>query len=154
MNSYTRGFLATLVFALVFGQETTTFKVETNLVVVNVSVKDKSGKPLMNLKADDVTIFEDDKPQKIAVFELQKLDAQPLPPVPDTSGTLKERVTVPVAAAAPLPAANGPARIRFQDKRLIGLFFDFSSMQPAEQFRAQDAAVKFINTQMTSADLV
>jgi VWFA-related protein len=34
------------------------------------------------------------------------------------------------------------------------LFFDFSSMQPTEQIRATDAAVKFLTTQMTSSDLV
>jgi len=39
------------------------------------------------------------------------------------------------------------APIRFQDRRLMTLFFDFSSMQPDDQIRAQDAAVKFLQTQ-------
>src|SRR5262249_2048214 len=34
------------------------------------------------------------------------------------------------------------------------LLFDFSSMQPTEQIRVTDAAVKFLSTQMTSSDLV
>ncbi len=34
------------------------------------------------------------------------------------------------------------------------MFFDLSSMQPAEQIRARDAAVKFIDTQMTASDVV
>jgi VWFA-related protein len=37
---------------------------------------------------------------------------------------------------------------------LIGLFFDMTSMQPLEQARAQEAAVKWIQSQMTAADLV
>ena len=34
------------------------------------------------------------------------------------------------------------------------MFFDLSSMQPAEQIRARDAATKFIDTQMTASDMV
>src|SRR4029077_7009064 len=40
------------------------------------------------------------------------------------------------------------------DKRLMALFFDFSSMPQGDQVRARDAAVKFLQTQMTSSDLV
>jgi VWFA-related protein len=47
-----------------------------------------------------------------------------------------------------------PGKIQYQDKRLMVMFFDFSSMQPVEQLRAQKAAIKFLNTQMTSSDLV
>src|SRR5262249_47327901 len=41
-----------------------------------------------------------------------------------------------------------------QDKRLLCMLFDMSSMQPPEQVRAQDAAIKFLQSQMTSSDLV
>ena len=34
------------------------------------------------------------------------------------------------------------------------LLFDFSSMQPAEQIRAKNAAVQFLTTQMTASDSV
>ncbi len=34
------------------------------------------------------------------------------------------------------------------------LLFDFGSMQPAEQVRAKDAAIKFLSTQMTASDTV
>ncbi len=34
------------------------------------------------------------------------------------------------------------------------LFFDFSSMEQAEQIRAQQSALKFLDTQMTAADMV
>ena len=42
---------------------------------------------------------------------------------------------------------------RFQDRRLIALFFDLTSMEPPEQVRAQEAAIKFLQSQMTAADL-
>jgi VWFA-related protein len=37
---------------------------------------------------------------------------------------------------------------------MIVLFFDLTSMQPDEIFRAHDAALRFLNSQMTPADLV
>jgi hypothetical protein len=33
---------------------------------------------------------------------------------------------------------------KYQDRRLMVMLFDFSSMQPAEQIRARNAAIKFL----------
>ncbi len=132
-------------------QEVATFKTSSNLVIVNVSVKDKSGKPITNLKKEDFALFEDDKPQAVSVFELQKLDAEVLPAIVEGPKTFKERVERPKPEA---PTPGPPGSIRFQDKRLIAMLFDFSSMAPQEQLRAQEAALKFLGTQMTGADLV
>ena len=41
------------------------FHAESDLVLVNVTVRDKSGKFVPGLKPEDFTIFEDNKPQKI-----------------------------------------------------------------------------------------
>ena len=41
------------------------FESNTQLVIVNVSVKDKNGKPIDNLKATDFTVSEDGKPQAV-----------------------------------------------------------------------------------------
>ena len=61
----------------------TTFKTSSNLVIVNVFVRDKSGTPVEGLKKDDFKLLEDGKNQSIAVFEFQKLeDPTPLAPVP------------------------------------------------------------------------
>jgi len=43
---------------------------------------------------------------------------------------------------------------KYQDRRLMVLLFDFSSMQPAEQIRAKEAAIKFLTNQMTASDTV
>ncbi len=126
---------------LAYGQDPK-FSSTTNLVVVNVAVRDRSGKPITGLKASDFDILEDDKAQKIAFFDEEKLSSEPLPAVSN----------------APSAAAEGgiepPAGRRFQDKRLIGLFFDFSSMAPPEQLRAQQAAIDFLNKNMTASDVV
>jgi hypothetical protein len=56
------------------------FSAAAHLVIVDVTVKDKSGKVIDNLKDTDFAVFEDGKPQKVAVFEAQKLTTEPEPP--------------------------------------------------------------------------
>src|SRR5262245_13264961 len=48
-------------------------RVETELVLVNVVVRDKQGKPVTDLKQDDFTILEDGKAQKISSFDFENL---------------------------------------------------------------------------------
>ncbi len=128
-----------------------TFKSSTRLVIVDLTAKDKQGRPITTLKKEDVQVFEDGVRQDIAIFELQKLDSQPLAPTSFATRTEEEKAA-PKAAAVVAPAQN--QAIRYQDKRLLCMLFDMSSMQPPEQVRAQDAAVKFLQSQMTSSDLV
>ena len=132
---------------------TPTFQTTTNLVVVNVTVRDKSGKLLDNLKKEDFILTEDDKPQTISVFEVEHLSSETLPPAGPVNNApaLRTRPAEP-KTTAPIAAADGPQSRR--DKRLLALYFDFSSMQPQEQIRAQQAALKFLNQQMTASDLV
>jgi len=47
----------------------TTFRVNVKLVNVFTTVTDASGAPVSSLKQDDFRVFEDGKPQKIAVFQ-------------------------------------------------------------------------------------
>ena len=128
------------------------FTSNANLVVVDVTVKDpKTGQPIENLKATDFTLLEDNKPQKISQFEFQKLAVEPEPPEPPP--TLEDQRALPEdpKTTISLPSHN---QIQYHDKRLIVLFFDFSNMGIPEQLRAQDAALKYINTQMTESDLM
>ncbi len=133
-------------------QPSPTFKTNTNLVIVNVAIKDKSGKAIEDLKKEQFTLFEDGKPQQIAVFELQRLNGETLPALEAPAPTLKTRGPVETKPTPPAPAPATPDQLK--DRRLIAMFFDLSSMQPAEQIRARDAAVKFIDTQMTASDMV
>ena len=138
-----------------FAQEVT-FKTETKLVIVNVSVKGKDGKPLTTLKKEDIEIYEDGVKQDLAVFELEQLSNDLLAPVaatPSAPVTLEERVERAPAGQA-VTTATAAAPVRHQDKRLVALFFDFSNMPEADQLRAKDAAVDFITKQMTASDLV
>jgi VWFA-related protein len=142
-----------LIAATLFAQDVT-FTTETKLVIVDLSAKDKSGRPILTLKKEDIEVFEDGVRQDVRVFELQKLSGEPLASLSFAS---REPQTAEEKAAAPKPTTVAPAvnsAIRYQDRRLLCLFFDMTSMQPPEQIRAQDAAVKFLQSQMTASDLV
>jgi VWFA-related protein len=131
-----------------------TFKSNTNLVIVNVTARDKSGKLIDNLTKNDFVILEDGKPQIISVFELQKLNSEVLPPAVAPEKTLVRRDNTAPVVQTPIAKPEPPSPERLRDRRLIALFFDLSSMQPPEQIRAQDAAVKFLTSQMTKSDMV
>ncbi|MCC6390686.1 MAG: VWA domain-containing protein, partial [Bryobacterales bacterium] len=130
------------------------FTSTTQLVIVNVSVKDKDGNPMEGLKASDFTVLEDGKPQKLSVFEYQRLEEEALP----------QPALQPRAAAAPAGGVKPPVatqiasakagEVKYKDRRLLVLFFDQASMPVSDQVRAQKAALKFLDTQMTKADVV
>lgn len=126
--------------------------VSTQLVVETVRVKDKQGNPVEGLTAKDFTVTEDGVPQEIRFCERQQLpetpsDAALLPSEPYDIKTYRELPHTQISAET-------PGKPRYQDHRLLALYFDMTAMQPAEQLRALFAAEKFIKTQMTTADLV
>jgi len=135
-------------------QEITTFKTTTKLVVVDVFVRAKNGKTIDTLKKEDFTVLENGKPQEIAIFEFQRISDEKAEPA-----ALEARPAVSAAAPAIAARANvinvqSAGRVQYKDKRLLVLFFDFSSMQPQEQIRAQQSALKFLGEQMTASDMV
>ncbi len=142
-----------LAASLLLAQDAT-FIVDTKLVVINVTVKDKAGRPITGLKKEDFQVIEDGVPQNITVFDRQELSTEPLAPLSFTqrNQTIEERTAAPPPGAAVNTQAPRDPK-RFQDRRLIGLFFDMTSMQPLDQARAQEAAIKWVQTQMTAADL-
>jgi VWFA-related protein len=142
--------IAVIALAPVTAQRRTTFSTTTNVVVVNVTVLDRNGNPIENLTKDDFELYEDGKIQKLQAVDLQRLKNTPLPP-PDR--TLVERPPQgynPKSEKASAKHTEG----NFQDRRLMVLLFDFSSMQPAEQIRAKQAATKFLTNQMSQSDMV
>ena len=141
-----RTYLAIFTAVCLVAQQPDVIRFETSasLVVINVTVKDKSGQPVPNLKKEDFRVLEDGKPQSLTVFEFQSLSSEKLPliAVPKFD---------PKAIAVEEPE---PVKPSFSDRRALALFFDFAGMPPADQIRAREAAIKFISTQLTAADLV
>src|SRR6266545_3952239 len=117
-----------------------TFKANSNLVILDVSAKDKSGKTIEGLRAEDFLVQEDGKPQKISVFEFQRISSTPDPP---KEITLDEQFALPEAPKTTITSAT-PGQIQYHDKRLMVFFFDFSSMQVPDQLRAQDGALDYL----------
>jgi VWFA-related protein len=129
---------------------TFTLKVQSDIVLTNVVVRDKkTGEVVKGLKASDFTILENGKSQKIASFDYQNVD---------DAAVLHEKTTVTgKATIADLLNGNGnfasePASLK--DHRLIVMFFDLSSMQPEDIDRAVEAAQDYVNKKMQPADLV
>lgn len=138
----------TMLCALLPAQTDYVFHVRTEIVLVNVTVRDKDGNFVRNLKPGDFTVLEDNKPQKVLSFDLENTDA-----VPTTDVAQVQLLNAPQAGAS---AANAPATPTntFKDRRLIVLFFDLSSMQPEETERAVNSALSYVDKQMVPADVV
>jgi VWFA-related protein len=151
------------------------FRTTTRLVVQTVTVKDTDGKVIEGLTAKDFTVTEDGQPQDIAFVEFQRIQGTaPTPPAPTATvdAAAPPAQAAPAAAttqaAPPAPPANTPVDratvtqiaapppgdIRYQDRRLLVFYFDGSAMSPPDQIRAYTNALKYIDTQMTAADLV
>ena len=58
------------------------FRGGTELVLVNVVVRDRSGNVVRGLTRDDFTVSEDNKPQTITSFDFEELDKAPAAATP------------------------------------------------------------------------
>src|SRR3984957_6273620 len=124
-----------------------TLKVDSDLVLTNVVVRDKkTGEVVRGLTANDFQIQENGKPQKIISFDFQSVDQAA--PLNEATVTGKSGNTI-------MGSMNRSATsTELRNHRLIVMFFDITSMQPEDLERAQDAARNYINHQMQAADLV
>jgi VWFA-related protein len=129
------------------------FRVESDLVLVNVTVKDKNGKFVPALKPQDFIVLEDNKPQKIISFDVENVDAIPDLDVAQAKPLSPDAAVQSNSASSPADAAAQYAA-QFKDRRLIVLFFDLSAMEPDEIDRAVTSAQHYVDTQMLPADLV
>lgn len=132
------------------GGKVPTFTTGSHLVIVDVTVKDKSGHTINGLQASDFAVSEDNIRQKIEVFEPQNLTMNPEPP---PALKLDDQLKLPEAANTVI-TYEAPGKVQYHDKRLMVLFFDFSSMQVTDQLRAQAAALEFLKSKITKDDLV
>jgi VWFA-related protein len=128
-----------------------TFQVSSDFVVETVFVKDKSGNPVQGLTAKDFTVTENGVPQKITFFRSETLPATPRPPLP-SQGPENVKVYYQLAQTQITPEA--PGSTRYNNRRLLALYFDMTAMPPVDQIRALKAAQNFIRTQMGPDDLV
>ncbi len=131
-----------------------TFSTTTNVVIVNVTVLDRSGKPIDNLTSKDFQVFEDGKPQHLQAVDFQRLSSAKLPPRDPAFAQREPDQPKGYNPDKEKAARSSDLLSKYQDRRLIVMLFDFSSMQAAEQIRAKQAATKFLREQMTASDSV
>ena len=125
-----------------------TIKARAEVVLVNVTARDKKGNLVRDLKPEDFTVLEDGKQQKIASFDVEDTGLVAAPDVPQAPVLREGRASGPATPVTPVR----PAELR--NRRLIVLFFDLSAMQPEEIDRAVKAAQDYLDKQMQPADLV
>ena len=138
------------------GQPAPTFRTETRLIVHNVTVRDRDGNSVEGLTAADFVVTENGVRQEIAFVAYQRLEA----PAPAPAAGVPSLVDIapPLDAAARAEASRiavpGPSDTRYQDRRLIVLYFDLSRMPDADRLRAFGAAQTFVSSRMGASDLV
>ncbi len=100
----------------VFAQEPPVrFRVSSNLILVDVRVRDSQGRPITGLEAKDFSIWEEGVLQEISYFQEIALPLTTPPEVPS------ETTSAPTPVAADSPQAVAP------EKRLLILLFNLSS---------------------------
>ncbi|HWC99328.1 MAG TPA: VWA domain-containing protein, partial [Candidatus Sulfopaludibacter sp.] len=126
---------------------TITFKVNSDLVLTNIVVRDKkTGDVVKGLTEKDFTVTENGKPQHIVSFDFESVDQ---------AAPLSEATINASAPNGVFGAKTGTAtQEQLRNHRLIVMFFDLTSMQPDDIIRAQDAARTYISKQMKPADLI
>ncbi len=104
--------------------------VRSELVPLEVVVRNPHGLSVGGLKQSDFEILDQGKPREIAAFSIETREAAPAAVPAAPSAAAKSPASVPAAAAAP--------------PRATLLFFDDLHVAPAELRRTQGAARRFI----------
>jgi VWFA-related protein len=138
-----------------------TLSVATEIVLVNVQVRDSKGNFVRDLKQDDFTITEDGKTQKVLSLDIENTDAliasgevQAVNLLGELNGATPTQIQNDVKTKAQAPSPTQYTKETFRDRRLMVLFFDLTSMQPEEIKRGVESAEKFVDDQLKPSDLV
>jgi VWFA-related protein len=118
-----------------------TFRVEANLVRVDVTVVDRRGEPLTTLTSDDFAVEEDGVPQTVQSFKFVSADGRP------PSGD-EDSLAIRSSEHAAAEAARDEVRVFviFWDEYHIGRF--------SEAIRGRKALTDFVSSAFGPTDLV
>jgi len=115
-------------------------KISTNLIQIDVSVTDKKGKPIADLKPEEIEIYENGKKQKVTNFSfVSNLNTT------ETKADVTDKNTMPIPQAA---LRNE------QIRRTFALVVDDLSLSFESAYQTRRALKKFVDEQMQPGDLV
>jgi VWFA-related protein len=115
-------------------------KISTNLIQIDVSVTDAKGKPIADLKPEEIEIYENGEKQKITNFSFVS-----------ARKTVTEKTKPVDKDAIPIPqTALRPEQIR----RTIALIVDDLSLSFESAYYTRRALKRFVDEQMQDGDLV
>ena len=123
------GLMLVLLLALpVQAQDDDVVRVKSNLVNIDVIIKDKKGKYVSDLKAEDFTITENGVAQKIEFFDapLSRTDL----------------------------AKPGEQLVTTAPRNYVSLVLDFQTTDVTNLKQVREGAIKYVREQMTDADVV
>lgn len=118
-------------------------RISTRLIQVDVSVTDKKGNPITDLKPDEIEIYENGKLQKISNFTFA-----PGVRTQDSKNPAKDQAKSPaiVLPSAPIRSENV--------RRTIALVVDDLTLSFGSTAWVREALKKFVDEQMLDGDLV
>ncbi len=119
-------------------------KITTNLIQIDVTVTDKSGQPIRDLKPDELQIYENGKLQPISNFSF----------VSGSRLSVAENAKKQPKSADPLVNLPSTPIRPEQVRRTIALAVDDLNLSFSSVFWVREALKKFVNEQMQEGDLV
>ena len=120
-------------------------KITTNLVQIDAVVTDKSGKRVVDLKPEEVEIYEDGQTRAITNFSYINLNSTSPPPPPAPVDQKASVVGAPV-----VPRRLRPEQVR----RTIALVVDDLGLSFESAFHVRQSLKKFLDEQLQPDDLV
>jgi VWFA-related protein len=115
-------------------------RISSNLVNLDVIVKDKKGKAITDLKQEDFTIWENGAQQKIEFFDST---------LTSTAETVQESTSISRSQPEPQPSI-GPRMPR----NIIALVLDGQSTELANLKYVREGVIKYVNDNITQRDSV
>ncbi len=120
-------------------------KITTNLIQVDVTVTDSKGKPVTDLKPNEIEIYENGRKQKITNFSFISSGRPAAETLPNSTKNI-DKVPIPL----PPPVIPRPENIR----RTIAIVVDDLLMSWESVAYTRGALKKFVDEQMQYGDLV
>ena len=120
---------------------TTTIVVNVNKVLIPVIVRDKQGHAVGTLKKENFQVFENDRPQTISSFTIERRGA-----ANGSSASADQPFQLNLDPQAQTPPPPRPTRF-------VIFLFDDMHLEPEDVFRVQKASLKALSTALTDTDM-